>query len=86
MSDRIIAFDRVKGVFAPPMFVKLVGGTTDDRPTCVNVSTVVLDDAHSEDHLGICEPETGCETMVFFGGTIVSCYARKYTTRLESLG
>lgn len=81
-SDRQIAHDRVAGGFMLPPGLRLFDHPPHEPEPAVLVSTVMLDGGHLEDPLGIVEPETGFETMVFIEGCrFFSLYTEHYKTR-----
>lgn len=78
-NERIIKQTTIKGIFVFP-----IGWFYSEKRSVkdILVSTVRLDGGHLEDPLGICETETGFETMVFLEGSAVggTIYVRQYKT------
>lgn len=84
--DRVVRKTIVEGVFGLPIGIKFLSREVGDHPRTVTVSTVCLDGGHLEDPLGICDAETGFETMVFLEGcTFFSLFTAKYRTRREAV-
>lgn len=85
INPRLVAQTKVTGLFGLPMGIRFLQRDIADSPKSVLVSTVLLEDAHLEDPLRMCEPEHGYQTMVFLDGcTFFSVFTEKYEGREEA--
>lgn len=79
--DRVIGHTTVCGTFGLPLGIQFL---RHEQQLCssVEISTVCLDGAYLSDPLGICDAETGYETMVFLEGcTFFSLFTQSYLDR-----
>lgn len=85
-KERIVQRDIITGLFVLPLGISFLSRRAEDDPVRkIEVSTVLLDNGHLEDPLGILEPETGYETLIFLGGCcFFSVYTEKYKTYEEA--
>lgn len=83
MDDRVVEQTTLRGFVMFPIGLRFLSREPGaDAVPSVLVSTVQLDDAHKEDPLGMVEPETGFETMVFPDGCrFFSLHTVHYKTR-----
>lgn len=82
--NRIVTL--IKGYFKLPIGVCFLGKPDNGkRISILEISTVCLDGAHLRDPFGICDAETGYETMVFMdGSTLFHVYKCNYESQKEA--